>query len=163
MRLTWGEVYRAGEAALWRTVKDLKDGLKDAYGAEKDDGLGLEKGFVGCIAETAVAKHFGIYWRPFEFGIVDVGPYEVRGTTNQRGRLILHPRTGDRGDRDENAFILAYVLKTRLPVVTLVGWIMGRDGKIDEWWGEANPNRPNGRPAYWVPPGELHDIRLLSA
>jgi hypothetical protein len=155
VELTWGEVYRAGEAALQRSVANKKLGRKDAYGAEKDEGLGLDKNWLGCLGEMAVAKHFNVYWHATEFGVTDVGGFfEVRAVASESRRLCGHDK-----DPDNLPFILARV--TALPSIRLVGWLHGCDIKQKEWFGEANPEKPNGRPAYWVPNARLRSMQEL--
>ena len=68
-------------------------------------------------------------------------------TSHARGSLLLHPR-----DLDDAPYVLmtggggAYQVR---------GWIMGRDGKQEKYWGDrANQNRP----AYWVPQSALNPI-----
>ena len=152
--MTWGEIYRAGEAALQRSCINIKKGRQDAYGAEQSGGLGLDLSWIGCIGEQAVSRHFNCYWDATAFGVVDCGGrIEVRSTTDENRRLCLHKE-----DRDDLPFILVRVIKAKLPVVTLAGWMLGLDAKADEWWGEANPLKPTKRLAYWVPNAELHDM-----
>ena len=103
VRLTWGEISRCGLVALSRATSNLKIGRKDAYGAEKDGGLGFDKHWIGCMGENAVAKHFNVYWRATEFGVVDVGGLlEVRSTDADYKRLWAHD-----DDKDERPFTLS--------------------------------------------------------
>jgi hypothetical protein len=41
------------------------------------------------------------------------------------------------------------------PRFKLVGWLHAIDGKLEKWWGDRPPNKPNakptGRPCFWVP------------
>lgn len=158
--LTWGEVYRAGEAALQREISNLKKKRKDAHGADVGALGGLQIHFVGCLGETAVAKHYNLYWRATDFGAVDVGErFEVRAAYNgEHKRLPLYDR-----DSSDLPFILAHVIPAKLPNVMLAGWVYGWEGKQREYFGEANPNKPTGRTAYWVPNSLLHameDLRI---
>jgi len=151
VHLSWGEVYRAGEAALQRSVANLKKKREDAHGAEQDGGLGLDKHWMGCLGEMAVAKHFNVYWHATEFGAIDVGGvFEVRATDADYKRLWAHD-----DDPDDLRFILVHAVPKKLPIVTLAGWMQGRDIKRRDWYGECNPAKPNGRPAYWVPNSAL--------
>jgi hypothetical protein len=152
--LTWREVALAAQRGLSRCLHNLKDGRKDANGAEKAYGIGADFHVMGAIGEAAVAKHYGILWEPMAFGRIDVGDLEVRATDYHLGRLVLHPN-----DRNSCPYILARLHK--LPVVVLVGWMIGEDAKRDEWWGECNPAKPNGRPAFWVPNDLLHAVEEL--
>jgi hypothetical protein len=154
--MKWREVALAAQRGLSRCLHNLKDGRKDANGAEQVAGIGADMHIMGAIGEAAVAQHYGIEWKPMEFGGVDVGRFEVRATDYKLGRLVLHP-----GDRADCPYILARLNK--LPVVVLVGWMLGRDGMAAEWWGECNPERPNKRPAFWVPNDRLRDMEELKA
>jgi hypothetical protein len=114
---------------LSRCLHNLKDGRKDANGAEQVAGIGADMHIMGAIGEAAVAQHYGIEWKPMEFRRVDVGGFEVRSTDYKLGRLVLHE-----GDRIGCPYILARLHK--LPVVVLVGWLAGEDGdeeEGDEW------------------------------
>jgi hypothetical protein len=111
-----------------------------------------EPHIAGAVAEFAVAIAACRAWEPSllpdtERG--DVGRVQVRSTPYSGGHLILHKRVwtkknGWRGDRDEHAFVL---VTGHRPCLYIRGWILGRDGKNDDWWGELQP----GRPAYNVP------------
>jgi len=152
--LTWDEVHMAGQAAAKRALDNIKAGRIDRYGAE---GLGADYHLKGCLGEMAVAKYRGIYWRPHEFGITDVGHIQVRATGYYpKGKLCLHE-----DDKDEQPFVSAVVIASKLPKICLQGWIWAGDGKKQEWWGEVNPAKPNGRPAYWVPVDDLLPMREL--
>jgi hypothetical protein len=154
--MKWRAVALAAQHGLSRCLHNLKDGRKDANGAEQVAGIGADMHIMGAIGEAAVAQHYGIEWKPMEFRRVDVGGFEVRSTDYKLGRLVLHE-----GDRIGCPYILARLHK--LPVVVLVGWLAGEDGMRKDWWGECNPARPNGRPAFWVPNAELHDMEELRA
>ncbi|MET0651053.1 MAG: hypothetical protein ABWY63_00950 [Hyphomicrobiaceae bacterium] len=154
---TWTEVWEAAYAGLMRHLDNRRNGRRDRYGAEQDAAIGSEWHIMGAIGEQAVCKWRGTEWRPMAFGIIDAGDCEVRATNAHYKRLVVH-----REDRDDVPFILAHVVPGELPTVTLTGWLLGRDAKREEWWGEANPAKPNGRPAYWVPNDALRGLAELT-
>ncbi len=102
--------------------------------------------FIGICGEMAVAKFRDKWWIPplNEFHRTpDVAATEVRSTYREDGCLIL--RDNDPDDR-------FYVLVTGTPpVLNIVGYIRGRDGKADEF--RRNPN--GYRLAWFVPQDAL--------
>src|SRR5262245_22339441 len=146
VRLTWREVHMAGVVAVSRTVDNLSRGLHDKRGlAYEDMGDGFH--WLGAIGELAVAKYRNRYWDPLVRGAIDVDDVEVRAVGHRSRRLILHD-----DDDDGMPFILAVVDRSRLPLVTLRGWIMGSDGKQARWW--QDPTGGN-RYAFFVPHAQL--------
>ncbi|NDB68646.1 MAG: hypothetical protein EB015_11710 [Methylocystaceae bacterium] len=128
---------------LQRTTARMYGGSLHAYGADVSKGL-FDSNLGGAIAEYAVAKYLGCYWsqQPENMRLPDVGGIvEVRSTPHADGLLRLHDR-----DKDEAPYVLA--LTYDLPKVHLVGWIVGKDGKSQQYWGDK---WSNGRPAFWVP------------
>jgi hypothetical protein len=106
----------------------------------------------GALAEFAVAKHLGLYWSGAhdDLRADDVGQYQVRSTKYADGMLVLHPP-----DPDERPFIL---VTGRNGEYALRGWVLGREGKRDEWWGDR---WNTGRPAFFVPGEALHPMAAL--
>jgi hypothetical protein len=128
---------------------------------EHNHGLAADKGWTeqidGFQSEEAVASWFGIYPN-MRIGktrkengetFPDVGPFDVRSTRHLDGRLILHD-----DDPDSRPFIL--VTGTAPYDLHMRGWIRARDGKLKKY--ESDP--VGGRPAFWVPPVDLHPMRL---
>jgi hypothetical protein len=81
----------------------------------------------------------------------------VRTTRHANGHLLLHKESKDgRADNPDDTFVL---LRGLAPEFELVGWIIARDGMLDENWGDkANKNRP----CYWVPAEVLHPMSTLA-
>lgn len=75
--------------------------------------------------------------------------FEVRQTPYDSGRLILH-----RDDADDARFAL---VTGQLGEYSIRGWILGSEGKDDEWWGDPQ----GGRPAYFVPQSALGEVKSL--
>jgi hypothetical protein len=149
IQLTWYEIMMAALAGTMRHVENLKKNRKPAYGAghERDWQIDIE----GCLGECALAKYLGLYWSgKGTFRGSDVGKFEVRTAAKQHYKLILHPT-----DDDDKIFWLACGLNGNY---TIKGWILAKDGKKEEYWGD---NAGNNRPAYWVPQSELKPLQLL--
>lgn len=97
--------------------------------------------------EFALAKWLGIFWSgAHSFRAQDAGGWQVRSTTHDKGRLVLHP-----GDSDDDRFVLVSGRNGRYE---LCGWILGRDGKLAEYWDDP----VGGRPAFFVPRNVLHAL-----
>ena len=127
-----------------RHIENLKKKRGDRYGANKQ-GNGWQIDIVGALGEMALAKALGFYWEgKGRLSAPDVGPLQVRTCSDNRHHLLLHP-----GDDDDRRF---YLVVAKTPHFEIAGWILGRDGKRDEFWQE----RVQGRPAYFVPPSALN-------
>jgi len=153
--LTWREVHLAGVVAVARSVDNLARGWKtDTHGLVLD-GMGNDIHWLGTVGEMAVAKHLNRYWVTLEPGTVDAGVAEVRAVATAQRRLLLHP-----DDRDDLPFVKAVVDRTKLPVVTLAGWILGRDGKQVKFWRDPTGA---GRYAFFVDNDALQPMSDLRA
>jgi len=87
---------------------------------------------------------------------------EVRSTRNQDWGLILanDPDDGPSGrvDAPDAPFIMCVVEPAIPPtVVYLVGWLLGKDGMIQEQYGTVM----GGRPRFFVPFKDLHPMSTL--
>lgn len=142
---TWHEVAMGGKVAVSRKVGNLVKKRQEAYGAGDYSGLGVDMDWLGIMGEIAVAKYLDTYWPGLglEFGAIDAGVAEVRAVDNDDHRLIVHPK-----DRDNAPFVSALVVRSALPLVTLRGWMMGRDAKQPEFWSDPTGK---GRPAFFPP------------
>jgi hypothetical protein len=150
--LCWLEVMLAGHVSVGRSTSNIRNGRGDRYGM-KYDGFSEDEGWLGALAEYGTAKHLNLHWAPFDLGAVDVGgKVQVRGVGNDKHRLLLHP-----GDEDDLPFVSVLVERVQLPRVYLRGWIMGRDGKRQEWWSEPQA----GRGCFCVPNDELRPMAAL--
>lgn len=99
----------------------------------------------GAAAELAVAKALGVYWSgqdtPDCDGDIRAGE-QVRHTERPNGCLIVHKKNAD-----DHKF---YLVTGIMPTMNVVGWIMGRDAKQEQWWRTNVP-----KPAYFVPQSAL--------
>lgn len=147
--LTWHEVRMAAEIGLIRQIQNLSNGRKDRFGCSPDEGWGPH--IEGACGEMAVAKAFGIFWSGALGNLKadDVGKLQVRTRSKSHYELILHP-----DDYDDRPFVHVTGLA---PEFVIVGWIIGRDGKRTEFWGDP----AGGRPAFFVPVKVLRPLTEL--
>lgn len=148
--LTKEEIKNAELVAGHRRKEDIQKGYKVAWGQSNDPDKIMRDMIEGSYYEAAVCKFLQL---PYTKGVLrgdDAGRYQVRGTTYPNGRLILHPE-----DHDSKIYILVV---GEVPEFTLYGWILGVDGKKDEYWDDP----AGGRPAFFVPQSVLNkDIGSL--
>jgi hypothetical protein len=141
--LTPAEMLLGAIAGVMRQVQNLGDNRKPAHGAgdRNDWQLHVE----GALGEQALAKALGLYWSG-KGGLraPDVGRFEVRTRSEHWHELPLHPE-----DSDDRRF---WLVTGRNGQYRVRGWILGAEGKRDDWWRDPSGE---GRPAYWVPQGEL--------
>lgn len=138
------ELLLAGLAGEMRQIENIKKARAagNSYDGAADHQIHIE----GCCAEMAVAKALNVYWSgKGDFRAPDVGAVDVRQTTHEKGRLILHP-----SDPDDRRF---YLVIGKNGEYRVAGWIMGRDGKQQKFW--ADP--VGGRPAFFVPQDALEN------
>lgn len=151
--LTLPEYTMAKEAAWLRIAVSESRRLNHASTYRRPMSKRLAEEFVGACGEIAVAKARGEFFVPSVNTFHDTpdvpGGYEVRGTDNEAGCLIVRDN-----DRDDRKYILA-ILDER--GVTLLGWLSGEEAKEDRW-----VRNPNGyRPAWFVPQACLRPIEEL--
>ena len=150
-RLTGSEMNLAAIAGVQRALDAVRRGRKGRYGAE--NGAGFDYDVCGCIGELAVAKHLNRYWNG---NFLDLDAADVDRDYQVRASLFDGPRCGmflHSPDKDHQPFIGCFV---RLPSVWVMGWVFGREGKLDPYW-RADLKRP----AFVVPYPDLHPISSL--
>lgn len=147
--LTTHELMRAVIIGVQRNVSAIERNATPSHGRDKALAAWNEN-IEGAAGELAVAKYFGVAdeWNGNfgDFQAADVRDLEVRTTSWQTGRLIIHP-----SDPGARRFLL--VVGTA-PTFKLVGWMMGATAKREEWWVELQ----SGRPAYGVPQSALYEL-----
>jgi hypothetical protein len=143
--LTIGEMMEAATTGCARHIKSVFDKRKGRARAEEEKGWQIN--IEGAAGEIALAKWRGEYWEAHidNFDGGDVGKDQVRTTKHPGGHLIL--REKDRGDD------IFYLLTGESPRFVIRGWILGREGKREKYFGTPN-NRPK---VWWVPQSELHE------
>lgn len=148
--LAWSEVLIATNVGIMRQIQNLRDKRNDRYGCDPENGWTIH--IEGACGEMAVAKLFRKFWSGAIGNLKadDVDNYQVRTTSKENYRLIIHPK-----DADDKAFILAIGLA---PTYNVVGWIFGRDAKQEKFW--CDPTCLN-RHAFFVPQSELRPLDEL--
>lgn len=105
---------------------------------------------VGELGELALAKHLRLPKtstdNPFATGDVASG-FEVRTTEHPNGHLLVYD-----SDPDARFFLAVVEFDQRQISVSLPGWIMANDARVDRFWGDGDP------PCYWIPQNELEPI-----
>jgi hypothetical protein len=146
IRLSEAEMLTAAIVGARRQAENLAKGRLDAHGARKANGWQLH--IEGACGEMAFAKYADRYWTGNlgDLDADDVGRWQVRTRSEHSFDLILH-----RTDPDDRAFVL---VTGTAPVYVIRGWIMGRDGKREEYWSDPARNRP----AFFVPQAALHPM-----
>jgi hypothetical protein len=142
--LTTTELGIAQYVANARHEQNLRLGRLPRYGGDND----FKPHLIGCYGELAVAKACNRFWSGSVGNLTakDVGgEIQVRASTHPRPSLILHP-----ADADNDKFVLVRVDET---AVELLGWILGRKGKIANFW-----RTDTKRPAFFVPVNSLHPL-----
>ena len=150
VRLTWKEVYRAGQIGLKRNIQSMMRGLEHVPPLLKPLEAWINH-IEGACAELAVAVWLKIPWEAtvntFRSGY-DVGKYQVRWVTERGYRLILSDK-----DTPGHAFIL---VEGRAPDYDLVGWLRATDGLKPEFLQDYGRG-----PAYYVPRHLMNSLDTL--
>jgi hypothetical protein len=151
VELTPAELLLASTVGCMRQVANLRDGRRDAHGAQRESGWQLH--VEGACGELAVAKALGLFWSGSigNLRAADVGEVQVRTRSRDDYDLIVHP-----SDPDGAAFVL--VVGTA-PRFKLVGWLPGREAKHQRHWLDP----AGGRPAFFVKQSWLYPMGLLLA
>jgi hypothetical protein len=139
--LTPEELREADEEGNRRNSEDIAMGLSIGGMFDMSGDGGFEQHRIGTRAERVMGKFFGMH--DFKFAPmkgVDVGGYQVRGTSLPKGSLIVRPK-----DAAEERFALV----TRLSHLgfRVVGWLFGRDAKQGQW-----TRNPGGHGKAWFVP-----------
>lgn len=152
VELTWRELHQTGFNAVFRSIRHIAKKSKSKWGQDCSK-LTIHDDWLGAIGELAVAKHLDRYWAGIDYGAVDASVVDVRSVDVEGHRMMLHPE-----DRDDLPVVLVLVERELLPVVRLMGWIIGRDGKLREYWQD-----PTGKDrfAFFVPNSKLHAMSEL--
>jgi hypothetical protein len=142
------ELLIAWTVAAMRATNVICDGRRGLNGQQRFDWANEVKGAIG---ELAASEGFNLAWTgPHERGCPDVGGcIEARAVLDPAHRLILQLEEPDQ--KPDVPFVLVDL--STLPRWRIVGWIMGKDAKRDDWRDDP----VGGRPAYWVPRQELRD------
>ncbi len=143
------ELTRAASLGVQRQVHRLFTSKRDKNPCPT--GEGFQCHIVGACGELAVAKALGTYWPGAigDFTIPEVGPVQVRTTDCPGGSLLLRPE-----DPDDQPFMLVVGQNA---TYRIVGWIYGREGKIERFWRTEDVQSP----AYFINPKGSQEARSL--
>jgi len=139
------EIMLGSVAGVMRALQAISRNAKEAHG--RNSAPSWTDHVEGALAEQAVAKFLGVYWAGAgKRGDTDIGGnIEVRWTSRPEGRLIL---------RQSDKELSYYVLVTGFNgAYGIAGWIQMKDAIHNEWWTQANNDRPG---AWFVPQTSLH-------
>lgn len=156
--LTRAEVEQGAFRGFMRASNALFSGYKDRNGASRE--ALWQYHIEGACGEIVFCKWRGIYWpADMDFNPGDAGRVGVRTRSRMDYELRLFP-----SDEDDRPYVL---ILGNAPTYTLKGWIWGREGKLQKYWG--NPTGNDREPAFWVPhsalrpmPGPKRDVVPLN-
>jgi len=157
--LSYEELVLASTAAGMNTSRVLKRGAdRSDHGQSTERGVTqrLANDILGEIGERAVARKIeAVQTRGTELReIGDLsGEHEVKTTEYDGGHLLLHEDSPD-----DARFFLAVVSFDDQIRVSLPGWLRGREGKKDRFWGNRGSQK---QPCYWVPQDQLRSYSAL--
>lgn len=145
--LTASEMRRAGEEGALRLIRKLMTGATHRY-HNSGDNWSMHINAVG--AEIAVAKLFNVYVplgdRPDSHDLViwdeDV---DVKHTNHPQGDLCLQ-----RDSPDDMQYVL---VRGQMPHYEVMGVIVGKEGKLPEYWNDRMPS-----PCFTVPADKLRPL-----
>lgn len=147
--LSWFELFIAAQRGAMRQIEALKERRRDNHGFS-GDGWGVH--IEGACGEMAWARVSDRYWNPVvknPYALPgDVGDVQIRASKKDSAHLLLHE-----SDPDDALFVL---VTGEAPHFRIVGEILGREGKRQEWFGD--PYGTN-RPCFWVPQSALRGSR----
>lgn len=157
MRITLSpvELEEARAEAHTRHRSALARRAQQTYGAQPENSLAYK--LIGCTGERSLVQWTGLRWTAQDgpSAPADVGRFLEIRTRPRRFRpqyLPLHKPADENG----KPYVLAVI--TGLATVELLGWITGRDGILERYYGA--PMDPD-RPAYCVPESDLQPMRTL--
>jgi hypothetical protein len=153
--LSRGEMVLGATVGGARQAANMIRDAKDHNGAEVLDGALMH--IIGARAEIAVCKALNLHWSgAFDLGAPDVGGcYEVRARSKPN---YTDMRLEKKDEAKDCPFILAVPTSLKYDAFELLGWTTPREGCRQEYWKEYTP----GRPAYFVPRGDLHRMEILT-
>ena len=141
--LTPAEMLSGAIVGIMRQVENLKLERYPTHGAKAT--MLWQIHVEGALGEIALAKYLGVYWTG-KGGLrePDVGVVDVRTRSKHHYELILHEN-----DPSDRKF---YLLTGSYGKYKVHGWIMGKEGKNPDFWGDP----AGGRAAYFVPHSALN-------
>ena len=136
------EMRVAAQVGLQRQLEDIHANKK-SYSGEAKEGA-WSRHIEGALSECALAKVMNVYWNKRSYPHPDVGDVDCRCTPYQTGHLQIK-----KTDPDDRKFYLLIGINGKYRIA---GWIWGKDGKQQQYWGTKGESRD---PCYWVPQRDL--------
>ncbi len=148
--LTKDELLTAAIVGVQRGVGSLAVKAKPRYGIKED--YSWQAHVMGTIGEYVLARHTKTFWSGAlgDYKAADVGEWQVRTRPRKNDDMIMH-----RKDSSKSVWVL---VTGNAFVYNICGWIWGKDGKKEEYWGNKYGT---GRPCFWVPQSVLNPIETL--
>lgn len=144
IKLSLAEIQVASMVGVQRQLNYLKHSKGPVFGERPETAW--QRHIEGALSECALAKHLGVYWNNQAWHLPDVGEVDVRVTSHEQGRLIIHDK-----DLDNKKYYFLIGVNGHYKVM---GWIWGKDGKQQKYWGDP---QGTGRPAYFISMADLND------
>lgn len=161
----------AWQVACARHNENRRVGRHDAKVNTVD---GERVNYEGCLGETAISNKLKVpwsgrffrdeTWQQWRYMGHDVGPYEVRATVHQLGRLMLHgfQTWKSKPDNPYAPYILVRLHRMlRQPpqdTIEIIGWYWGNDGMWRaDWWDKGKHDKG----AVYVPTQFLRSMTEL--
>ena len=152
--LSSAELTQVGILGVMRRISALENKRKPKRGIKPETEWQAD--IQGMVGEYVLAKYFDKFWTPvvgkLDTNIGDVHGYQVRATPWRNGHLIINE-----DDPPKDIYILITGENTVGFTWWVRGWLVGGDGKREEWWGSKQKNRY----AYFVPQAELNEMSDL--
>lgn len=146
--LHWKEMEHAVLAGGHRNIRAIEKGVPQSRGRSENDNWTSH--VEGAGGEIAASKVLDIYWEMGE-SKTDASGLEIRTMSQTHYGLLVRPQDIQ---RDYTCVLVVGCM----PKFRVVGWIMARDAKRDEWLFDPSSR---GAPCYLVPQEELLPIERL--
>ena len=136
------EIRVASQVGIQRQLEDIYKNKK-SYSGENKEGA-WTRHIEGALSECALAKAMNVYWNKRTFPLPDVDNVDCRSTPYHTGHLQI--KADDPNDRK------FYLLVGINGKYRIAGWIWGKNGKQQHYWGVKGEGR---EPCYWIPQSDL--------
>jgi hypothetical protein len=145
--MTPPELMQGGLVGLMRRVGTMKNGERDKSAPHSSWSTDIDS----AIAEMAVSKYLGLYWRGHRGREDDVlDGREVRATIYETGKLVIRKR-----DLEKHASKFFVLVVAKPPIYSIRGEFLCADAKQDDYY---EPEPKEGEPAWWVPQSDLAEF-----
>ena len=136
------EIRVAAQVGIQRQLEDINKNKKSFSGENKEGAW--SRHIEGALSECALAKAMNVYWNKRTYPLPDVGDVDCRCTPYHTGHLQIK-----KDDPDDRKFYLLVGINGKYRIA---GWIWGKNGKQQHYWGVKGEGRD---PCYWIPQSDL--------